>query len=281
ATARERIATAPATAAGTGSAAGTRSGFALTSAWTRLAFAAATGTIAARTVASAWTIAAARTVASTWTIAATCTLRAASPASRPISRGAARSKRGLTIVAAEIHAVVRAATDVVALVEFVGDVLIVVPDTVPVIDVVIPIVATVVDVDRSVDVDVVAAPIYAAAPIVSTGSPASNGITCAECQSGCKKCAATWPIACAPVVWRIGGVGPCAIDDRRIVVRNVNRLRIGRLDHDVLLATLTFLRDFLLRRRFELVVCIGLGAQPLDRVHHIGLLREHCITELL
>ena len=106
----------------------------MTSAWTRLAFAAATGTIAARTVASAWTIAAARTVASTWTIAATWTLRAASARARPISR-AARSKRGLTIVAAEIHAVVRAATDVVALVEFVGDVLIVVPDTVPVIDV--------------------------------------------------------------------------------------------------------------------------------------------------
>src|SRR5262249_761183 len=204
-------------AAGTGSAARTRSSLALTSAWTRLAFAAATGTIAAaRTVAGtgAWTIAAARTVAGTgtWTIAATWTLHAASARAGAIS-SAPRSKRGLPILAAEIHAVVRAATDVVALVEFVGDVLIVVPDTVAVIDVVIPVVATVVDADRSVDVDVVAAPIDTAAPIISSGSPASNGITRAECQSGCEECAATWPIACAPVVRRIGGGGPWAPDE--------------------------------------------------------------------
>jgi len=88
-------------------------------------------------------------------------------------------------MAAEIHTVLRAVADTVALVEFVGDVLIVVPDTVSVIDVVLPVVAAVVDVDRSIHVDVVAAPIDAAAPIISSGCPSCNGITCAERQSGC------------------------------------------------------------------------------------------------
>ena len=33
--------------------------------------------------------------------------------------------------------------------------------------------------------------------------------------------------------------------------------------------------------RLQLVVRIRLGAQPLNGVHHIGLLRENCVTELL
>ena len=33
--------------------------------------------------------------------------------------------------------------------------------------------------------------------------------------------------------------------------------------------------------RLQLVVCVRLGAQPLNGVHHIGLLREHGIAELL
>ena len=50
-----------------------------------------------------------------------------------------RAQRGLTVVSAEIHAVIGAATDIVALVDFVGDVCIVVADAVPVIDIVLPV----------------------------------------------------------------------------------------------------------------------------------------------
>ena len=82
---------------------------------------------------------------------------------------------------AEIHAVLRAVADVVALVEFVGDVLVVVADAVPMIDVVVPVIATVIDIDRPVDVDVVVAPVDAAAPVVPTAGPPSDGIACAEC----------------------------------------------------------------------------------------------------
>src|SRR5262245_65163698 len=101
-------------------------------------------------------------------------------------------------MAAEIHAVVRAAADIVSLVEFVGDVLVVVANAVSMIDVVIPVVAAVVDVDRSIDVDVVAAPVHAATPVISTGCPASNGIARAECQSSGEQSAATRPIASPP-----------------------------------------------------------------------------------
>ena len=40
-------------------------------------------------------------------------------------------------------------------------------------------------------------------------------------------------------------------------------------------------RDLLLFRRLELVGCLRSRAQPLDRVHHVGLLRQHRIAELL
>ena len=63
----------------------------------------------------------------------------ASAAARAIAAGAAGSQRGLTVVSAEIHAVIGAATDIVALVEFVGDVCIVVAHAVPVIDIVLPV----------------------------------------------------------------------------------------------------------------------------------------------
>ena len=68
------------------------------------------------------------------------------PAAGTIAGAAARTiatgtKRGLTVVAAEVHAV-RAAADVVALVEFVGDVVVVVAHTVAVIGVVLPVSAS-------------------------------------------------------------------------------------------------------------------------------------------
>ena len=87
----------------------------------------------------------------------------------------------LAVATAEIHAVLRAVTDVVAFVEFVGDVLVVVADAVPMIDVVVPVIANVVNVDGAIDVDVVVAPADAAAPVVPTAGPPSDGITCAEC----------------------------------------------------------------------------------------------------
>src|SRR5262249_20658565 len=143
--------------------------------------------------------------------AATGTIAGARPIAATGTSVAAGTKRLLAVVAAEIHAVVRAAADVIALAEFVGDVLVVVAHAVAMIDVVIPIIAAVVDVDGTINVDVVVVPIDSATPIVSAGRPTSNGITCAERQSGCEQRAAARPIACAPIVRRIGRIGPRAI----------------------------------------------------------------------
>ena len=103
---------------------------------------------------SAWPLAAAGPVArgrptiaaGTWPITATWTA---------VATG---TKRLLAVATAEIHAVLRAVTDVVAFVEFVGDVLVVVADPVSMIDVVVPVIANVVNVDGAIDVDVVVAP---------------------------------------------------------------------------------------------------------------------------
>ena len=216
--------------------------------------------------------------AATRAVAAARTIAGASAAARAIAAGAAWSQRGLTVVSAEIHAVIGAATDIVALVEFVGDVCIVVAHAVPVIDIVLPVAAAT---TRTVDVDVVVGPVDVATPIASAAGPTPNRVTRAERQASRQKRAAARPVAGAPVIRRICRVGPRAIDhssDRSTAHRPFPD---RRLNDDDLLAALGFLRNLLLFRCFQLFVRVGFGAQPLDSVHHIGLLRQHGVAEFL
>ena len=148
----------------------------------------------------------------------------------------------------------------------------------PVIDIVVPVSTTTA---WSIDIDVVVGPVDVATPIASAASPTPNRVTRTERQASRKECAAARPIAGSPVIRGIGRVRPRAINHRRIVVRHIDRFRIRRLNDDDLLAALGFLRNLLLLGRCQLFVRICLGAQTLDTVHYIGLLREHGVAELL
>jgi hypothetical protein len=66
----------------------------------------------------------------------------------------------------------------------------------------------------------------------------------------------------------------------------MDRIGIGRLngnDLPILFLPILFLpnRDCLLIGRCQLVVRLSLRAQTLDRIHHVGLLRQKRIAELL
>src|SRR3954471_21502492 len=61
------------------------------------------------------------------------------------------------------------------------------------------------------------------------------------------------------------------VDDRGVVLRDVDHLRVGRLDHDHLLSGRRRLGlHLLLRRRLQRAGGAGLGAQALDAVEHGG-----------
>src|SRR5262249_9041968 len=235
------------------------------------------GTATTRTIAAARPIACAGAIAAAWPIACAGAITAAWPI--PV-----RTKSGLAGVSTEVHTHLRAVANGGPLIEFVRDILVVVTDTVAMVGVVGPVIAgvNIIDVDGAIDVNVVAAPVHAAPPVVSTGCPTSNSIACAERKPGGNRrtcdISRVWR---RPVVGRICRRRPRTIDHRRVVIRHVDRLRIRRLDHDDLLAAVAFLGDRLLLCRLELVVRIGPGAQPLNGVHHIGLLCQHGIAELL
>ena len=134
------------------------------------------------------------------------------------------------------------------------------------------------DVSGSViDIDVAVAPVAAAAPVIA---PAPDRPARTEGQPGRDDAGADIG-RITKVVRRIVRVGPSSIDSRRLVVRHVHRPRLGRLDDDHLLVFLGLNSDFLLLRRDELLVVISLGAQPLDRIHHVRLLREEGVTQIL
>src|SRR3954451_11260618 len=94
---------------------------------------------------------------------------------------------------------------------------------------VLPVVADIVDVDRAIDYQIAIAPVGAAPPPVSARSPATDRVTCAECQA-CREQRAAISIAGSvlrKVVRRIVGRGPAAKGDRRIVLRHVDSARVG------------------------------------------------------
>lgn len=72
-----------------------------------------------------------------------------------------------------------------------------------------------------------------------------------------------------------------AIDHGWIVLWNVNNLRIGWLDNDYLFSSLNGLRfDCLLRGRLQISGAFRLSAHPLNRVHHISLLRQKRVAQV-
>ena len=136
---------------------------------------------------------------------------------------------------------------------------------------------------RAIDVDVVdvVAPVDAAAPVISTRCPASERPGAAEGKPGAKKASAV-VAGVSQVVRGIGWIGPAAIDHIGIIIRHVNRIRVRLLDRDGLATGRpVHLDDALLGRRCQLVVGVGSRAKALDRIHHIRLLGEHGIAELL
>ena len=151
------------------------------------------------------------------------------------------------------------------------------------------------DVAVNVHIDVVAAPIDVVAPNRiadgEAGTPYKPGR-----QRATKAIARRWRV----VVGLIAGIGPGAIDDIRIVVRHIDLLGIGGLNRDHFLGLAALrrclsagrggigvlhhrLRDRhgLLWVRLKCTGFFGASAQGLHRVHHIGLLRKHCIAEFL
>ena len=104
------------------------------------------------------------------------------------------------------------------------------------------------------------------------------------------------------VVGRVS-LGECAIDDRRVIARHVDDLWIGLLDLDDGRRSLGNLHrglggrrlrdrrwrrrsgglhdDLLLRGALELPVGLGACAQSLDAGHHVVLLRQERISQLL
>ena len=72
----------------------------------------------------------------------------------------------------------------------------------------------------------------------------------------------------------------CDVDRLRVVLRDVDDLRVRRLDDDHLLAGRRGLRlDFLLRGGLQVPGIAGLCSQPLDAREHRRPIRGECLTE--
>lgn len=82
--------------------------------------------------------------------------------------------------------------------------------------------------------------------------------------------------------WWIGygwvGIDRRAIDDRRVVTRNVYYLGVGLLDDDDLLGLDNFGFYLLLLAGFQIAFFLRLFAHALHRVHHVALLSQECVA---
>jgi hypothetical protein len=81
------------------------------------------------------------------------------------------------------------------------------------------------------------------------------------------------------IVDRRVGVDRRAVDDYRVVGRNIDDLRVRRLDDDDRLLLDDLRLDRLLLGRLERPGPLGLLAHPLDGIHDVGLLREERVAE--
>ena len=138
----------------------------------------------------------------------------------------------------------------------------------------------VVDVRRTIDVDVVVAPAHVAAP-VAAGRPAAERNASAECKTGGESGAGVISRRRREVVGRVGRIRPLAIDHGGVVVGDVERFGLSRFDHDHLLVLLGLDRNLLLLGGLQLLRRLSPGAQPLDRIHNVRLLRQHRVAKLL
>src|SRR6267142_1868581 len=187
-----------------------------------------------------------------------------------------RTKHRLPIAAAEIHPI-RSAGLQIAVAEALLNVRVVVSHALAMRGVVLPVVPDIVGPVVVVDVEVAVAPVASAAPVIA---PASDGPARTEGET--RRDHARADIGrVTEVIGLIVRIGPGSVNRRRIVVRHVHRIGIGRLDDDRLLAFLRLNPDLLLPGGDQLLVVIGLGAQALDRVHHIRLLCQHGIAQVL
>ena len=122
-----------------------------------------------------------------------------------------------------------------------------------------------------VNVDVAVAPI-AIAPIVCPRC--SQYESCAKCQPHPRHVA--WII-----IGRIRINPRWTINDRRIIRRNIDVLRVGRLNYDSLLPSLhRFSFDSLLLSCLQRSCALRLGPHALHRVHHVLLLRQKRISQI-
>src|SRR5258706_6909583 len=166
-----------------------------------------------------------------------------------------RTKHLLAVAAAEIHAIGDAGLQIVVA-KALLNIRIAVSNTLAMRRVVLPVVSDVAYLVVVVDVEVAVAPVASAAPVID---PASDGPARAECETRCDHGRADIR-RIGEIIGRIGRVRPSSVNDCRIVVRHVDCVGVGRLDHDRLLAFLRLNADFLLLGGDQLFVVIGLGA---------------------
>lgn len=142
----------------------------------------------------------------------------------------------LTALATEIRPVAGAGTYIVVT-EALLNVRVVVADALAMCRIMLPRVC-----GAMVDVGAAIAPIEATAPIIA---PAGYPPGCPE-GDACRNQARADIRWVAEIIGRIGLIGPLTINHSRIVIRHIQRIRIGLLDHDGLLALLLSDRDLLL-----------------------------------
>jgi hypothetical protein len=145
---------------------------------------------------------------------------------------------------------------------------------------VLPVIADVVNVDRSICVDVAPGPAHASAPVVTARSPIPERITRAKSNSGPDDTGGD-VARLRKIIRRVGRIWPAAIDDGGVVVGHIDSIGRGGLDHNHLLALFFLDSDILLFVRHQLVVGNSLRSQALDRVHYVRLLRQNSVAQLL
>ncbi len=115
-------------------------------------------------------------------------------------------------------------------------------------------------------------------PASGTKPSQESGKHLSHIRDGGKHCAPTTSRS----VWN-GGIGPInrrAPNHIRIVRRNINDLRAGRHNLNGGARTLPFRIHLKLRRASQLAALACLGAQILDGIHHVSLLRNECVPEI-
>jgi hypothetical protein len=148
----------------------------------------------------------------------------------------------------------------------------VVPSASSVADVILSV-ADVIPIEVVVVIDV---DVAAAIPIAIT--PPVIGDACAENQTRPERETHSGIVTgiSVGVVW----IGGRAVDYRGVVRRDVNHAGIGLLNYDHLFVPGGLRCHLLFLGRFQISFRLGFPAHPLDRIHHIRLLRQKGVSQL-